>query len=186
MPLDSEKKTYLLPVAHQLLDGLPTELTLDGVRFIQKPELHMTVLGFAKGKILQAAFAKDPVFEEEVNRILAGVKIEPAARAGEYYKIQDEKVIQGQKRQRKSVVQLLDSPGATKVINQLRGLVTVKNSLRQAAGKGLLIAPEEVEQLCAKPFPHVTLYTDDQNPMGIGIESESHFTSLQPERIALP
>jgi len=185
MPLDSEKKTYLVPVAHQLLGGLPAELSLDGVRFVQKPELHMTILGFAKGKILQGAFAKDPVFEEEVNRILAGVKIEPTARPGEYYKIQDEKVIQGAKRQRKSVVQLLDCPGATKVINQLRGLVTVKNSLRQAAGKGLLITPEEVEQLCAKPFPHVTLYTDDQNPMGIGIESESHFTSLQPERITL-
>jgi hypothetical protein len=167
MPQLSDRHTLLLPVH---LQGLEAELRLDAVRMVPKKEHHLTVFGFAAGKVIARVLAAEPGLRDRINGLAGSfdwavalqpqfvhlARPEPAARPG-----------QGSGRK--------DKGGGMLQTVIVRANARLPEFYEEVSR--FLVSQDgpsgELRALLAQPPPpHVTLYTTDPEGLaGIGLNT---------------
>lgn len=150
---DAKKGTLLIGLGGKELIDTQFLEDIEGKGFDAKDELHMTVIGFKQGNSLKKVITKNPALENEIANLVAEMQwdIQPT---GERYELSKE--YEGEDSPRKSIIEMVSSPGSAVFIERLNTLT------------GL-----ELEE---QP-PHVTLATQG-NPMGIGVNSGQDILEL--------
>jgi hypothetical protein len=150
----SEVGSLIVPVERALLDalapdgaGLPEELALGRVRLARKAEHHVTVLGFAVGRLLLKVIAARPELRAEIDALAAAHDWAIRPRDAYVHVVQD---TPGRPRLQ-TIIALADAT-----------LEAFYGRLREhLAGLALPGSEPLLAALAAAPPPHVTLYTSD-------------------------
>lgn len=183
-------KTFIILVGTESIEELPTQITIDGKIFNRKNKLHITVVGYPKGKVFKKIFAHVPEFETQVNALIQRCDWSYTLQ-NEYFHITQnihipreflepgQEVMEGGSEEkplvhRESVVQLIDIPGVKIFFEELQNLVEA------AIASHPELKNEEipVAKLYEFPKPHITIYA--HNGSGIGINSEQEWEQLHP------
>lgn len=143
---DPKRGTLLLSLGgEENLDPSFTE-TAVAEGFEPKSELHMTVIGFKQGRLLQKAIKNDPELAEQITQLANNTEwnIQPTGEKWHLTRQYD-----GEEVPRESIIEIVSCPEADEFIE----------SLENITGLGIEEQP-----------PHVTLATRG-NPQGIGVNT---------------
>ena len=164
--LSPESFTLVIPLTSELLQWFFPEVIVGGVQLLRKDELHLTIIGFGKAKLIGQAFESNPSIQHQINSFLSTKTFQISSIPNTYYFIRKEYQSKtgGLSTTRSSIIQPVSCPDLAQFTQELKSLFS-----HPAFAK--------------EPYPHLTLYTDRENPMGIGIDGASDFQALGPQLI---
>lgn len=169
--------SLLLPFDKRLITLDRLDVLAEAEKFHRKPEFHITLLGFATGKILLDRLARLQVAEradrlEKINSLIAATDWTPVnssdtiQRIAKDYVVADEPQTVKTAEHRESLIQMVDLAGTHTFFHNLNALL---------------------ETNFEPPATHVTLYTKSSDPknatLGIGIKSKAELESLEPTNV---
>jgi hypothetical protein len=166
-------KSLVIPLSTDLLSYFHPSIEINGQQLVRKDELHLTAIGFGRGKVILESMGQHPDLLSHINSLLSSktflITLIPEA----YYYIQKEyRDKSGKTSTRHSVIQAVECPDLMQFYEELNQFVAQCPDLANHT------------LLTKEPFPHITLYTDPANPVGIGVDSADVFNQLQPHTLA--
>lgn len=154
-PRLSPQHTLVLPIPRRTWPPPAPPVTLDGLLFVPKRELHITLIGSALGRALRAAVA-GPALDAAIAGALAAQDWR-FTRSGRLLRLQKSIEENGATRTVGSIIERVDLPA----------MAPFHAALARVLGQPLPVPPA-----------HVTLYTQGGST-GIGVASETELQALR-------
>ena len=159
MPRLSPQHTLVLPIARRAWPPPARAVMLDGLLFVPKRELHITLIGSALGHDLRASVA-GPSLDAAIAAALAAHDWR-FARSGRLLRLQTSIEDNGSTRTVGSIIELVDLPA----------MAPFHAALSRLLGRPLPVPP-----------PHVTLYTQG-SARGIAVPSAMDLQALRVREV---
>ena len=168
---NQESGTMVIPIERSELASTGNRVRVKGKVFQVKPETHLTVVGFATGRLIKEAMEADPDFAGKLQTLISTTNWNCEMQESLLHLSQDLLLhptgSDATPVHSESVIQLAEMDGLPLFYAQL---------------EKLLAESLERELALAMPFPHVTLYTHGQH-QGIDVPDASHLQTLQPREV---
>jgi hypothetical protein len=159
MPRLSPQHTLVLPVPRHAWPPPARPVLLDGLLFVPKRELHITLIGSALGRELHAAMA-GPSLDAAIATAVTAQDWR-FTRSGRLLRLQTSIEDEGSTRTVGSIIELIDLPA----------MAAFHAALSRLLGHALPVPP-----------PHVTLYTQG-SLKGIGVPSDADLRALRVREV---
>lgn len=153
---DPEKHTLLLKINTQELGQIPNHVESERSKFEIRPETHVTILGFPAGEIVKQKIDEGVFTQVEFDTWISsfsGLEIIPK---DEFMELQEKELKDGNLVTKRSIIQMVEVPDLEVKLSDLKKLLKIKDD----------------EKFPYSP-PHITLYTPEGQPRGIGITDVS-------------